>query len=162
MLSKPLPLQSVEDSVLFKADREASENMPKATYSKLVQQDYAITDHKLSHNGPSLAFRICKLAFYLLLLLNIVLSALLYRAFSHTGCRGQLVYCMYSSCFIHGSFLSHNPTAPYNGNVQHERRRLFRDIEANDFAGPPRPEHDSAWRKIIERTPVRPHCNIFY
>lgn len=33
----------------------------------------------------------------------------------------------------------------------YEKRRLMRNIEDNVYTGEPRPEHDEAWRRLIER-----------
>ncbi|QSZ30679.1 hypothetical protein DSL72_000237 [Monilinia vaccinii-corymbosi] len=38
----------------------------------------------------------------------------------------------------------------FNGAVTYERRRLFRHLNDNPFAGPPRPELDAAYEKILE------------
>ena len=46
--------------------------------------------------------------------------------------------------------LVYSPAAA-DGAIEYQRRRLSRDIQDNVYTGEPRPEHDAAWVKLIER-----------
>ena len=60
--------------------------------------------------------------------------------------------CVVSSGFAHPRKRRANEaTAPAKSALQYERKRLMRNIEDNVYTGEPRPEHDSAWRRLIER-----------
>ena len=43
-------------------------------------------------------------------------------------------------------------SAPAIEAIQYEQKKLTRNIENNVFTGQPRPEHDAAWAKLLERT----------
>lgn len=42
-------------------------------------------------------------------------------------------------------------TAPAKSAISYERKKLMRNIEDNVFTGQPRPEHDAAWTRLVER-----------
>lgn len=50
--------------------------------------------------------------------------------------------------------LTYSPFATYN-LTHYIRKRLFRRLEQNPFTGLPRPEHDAAWRMLIEPMTIR-------
>jgi hypothetical protein len=63
--------------------------------------------------------------------------------------RSRLVYC--KRCYQEVKRGANGDTVPSDGHVTYEKRRLWRDIENNVYAGSPRKEHDDAWKRLIER-----------
>jgi hypothetical protein len=145
---------------VFQSKYRATQTMPSAKYFKLAQRDSAFAESEVKETVPSLRYKAYNVALSLLLLLNIILSVLWYRESACFGCRGRLVYCMCTAFLRNVWTCSQHTTAPYAKDAQYERRRLFRDMQENVFAGPPRPAHDAAWRTIVERTSLHTFCNV--
>jgi hypothetical protein len=78
-------------------------------------------------------------------------SIYLYISASTRSCsRSRLVYRK-SYCLPGVERYADELAEPSDGHVTYEKRRLWRDIENNVYAGSARKEHDDAWKRLIER-----------
>ncbi|KAF1962131.1 hypothetical protein CC80DRAFT_487667, partial [Byssothecium circinans] len=111
--------------------------MPSWNYAKLGEDENGSL-HNTRDTSASIVkkLRLYQVAVGILLILNVGFVSAWWR--SSTNCvRPQLVY------------------SPAKGAIKYEKKRLFRDIDNNVYAGKPRPEHDEAWAKLIEPITIK-------
>ncbi|KAF2497000.1 hypothetical protein BU16DRAFT_345995 [Lophium mytilinum] len=77
-----------------------------------------------------------------------------------------LIYALLILCnfFFIGLWLNTSPSecirpqlvySPARSAIRYEKKRLVRNIKNNVYTGVPRPEHDQAWRRLIEPITIR-------
>ncbi|KAI9696306.1 MAG: hypothetical protein M1820_008229 [Bogoriella megaspora] len=107
-------------------------------YSKLSDSEAGIEDGVAGGSPPfQRPWSPGRIAFISLILCNIIFSSLWLREKSKACVRPQLTY------------------SPALGVISYEKKHLMRNIEDNVFTGDPRPEHDAAWRRIIEPMTIK-------
>jgi hypothetical protein len=86
----------------------------------------------------------------ILFVTNVIFASLYISASTRSCSRSRLVYR--KSYYLPGVERYADELAePSDGHVTYEKRRLWRDIENNVYAGSARKEHDDAWKRLIER-----------
>ncbi|KAF2816480.1 uncharacterized protein BDZ99DRAFT_136906 [Mytilinidion resinicola] len=111
--------------------------MDREEYRTLSSVDF--DDRKFDHLTPPIFRRSPKhiFIFALLSLSNLLFISLWLNASPSECIRPQLVY------------------SPAKSVIRYEKKRLIRNIENNVYTGAPRPEHDHAWRRLIEPMTIR-------
>jgi hypothetical protein len=112
------------------------------------QPDFAIkTSVKCLHRSRNIYRNLALILF----VSNVVLASLYIRVSTRSCSRSRLVYC--KNYYRKVERDADELTVPSDGHVTYEKRRLWRDIENNVYAGSARKEHDDAWKRLIEREP---------